>query len=79
MLTYPESPDGQGRIQIPTDLRALAGITNQVLIIGTFQRIELWDPKSFERFESGNGDLCLGRSDLGWKYDLEQVLLGDRG
>ncbi len=79
MLTQPESPDGQGRIQIPTRLRELAGISNQVLIIGTFQRIELWDPKVFERFESGDTDMGLGQSSNAWKYDLEKVLLGDRG
>jgi MraZ protein len=79
MLTQPETPDGQGRMQIPASLRELAGITNQVLIIGTFQRIELWDPKIFERFESGDGDLTLGMPNLDWKYDLEKVLLGDRG
>ncbi len=78
LLTHPETPDGQGRMQIPTPLRELAGITKEVLIIGTYQRIELWDPKTFEIFESGNGDLTMGRPNFGWKYDLEKVLLGDR-
>ncbi|HHI79170.1 MAG TPA: hypothetical protein ENK02_04260 [Planctomycetes bacterium] len=78
MLTHPETPDNQGRVLIPPRLRELAGITDQVLIIGTFHRIELWDPKTFERFESGDMDMDLGQPSNAWKYDLERVLLGDR-
>jgi len=37
--------DKQGRIAISQKLLEYAGITKDILIIGAFHRIELWDPK----------------------------------
>jgi len=36
--------DKQGRIAIPQKLLDYAGITKDILIIGAFHRIELWNP-----------------------------------
>ncbi|MBC8428895.1 MAG: division/cell wall cluster transcriptional repressor MraZ [FCB group bacterium] len=41
---HPVSIDGQGRIMIPSDLLEISCIDHEVLFIGTFNAIELWDP-----------------------------------
>jgi MraZ protein len=35
--------DGQGRISIPTTLRAFAGLDGEVLVAGAPSRLEIWD------------------------------------
>lgn len=37
-------PDKQGRISIPPLLRAYAGLTRDVVVIGVMDRLEIWDP-----------------------------------
>jgi len=44
--------DGQGRMALSKRLMDFANITEKVLIIGTLERIELWDPATFDRQES---------------------------
>lgn len=41
-------PDKQGRIGIPALLRAYAGITKDVVVVGVGDRIEIWDPSVHE-------------------------------
>jgi MraZ protein len=36
-------PDGQGRIFIPQRLRDFAGIGREAVVIGAYERIEVWD------------------------------------
>jgi len=42
--------DSQSRITIPQDLLKFAGIENEVLILGVLERIEIWNPKTFEEY-----------------------------
>lgn len=44
------SLDGQGRIGIPKPLADYAGIAERALIIGAFDRIEIWDPAVFDNY-----------------------------
>lgn len=48
-------PDKVGRIILPLGLRKFAGITNQVVIVGVEDRVELWAP---DRWESAMNALC---------------------
>jgi MraZ protein len=41
--------DGQGRLLIPQRLRA------EVVVLGVFDRMEIWDRETHERYESGHG------------------------
>lgn len=42
--------DGQGRISLPKPLTEFASIGERALILGAYDRIEIWDPDTFERY-----------------------------
>ncbi|MBI4512603.1 MAG: division/cell wall cluster transcriptional repressor MraZ [Gemmatimonadetes bacterium] len=46
-------PDKQGRILIPERLKQAIKLDTEVLIVGALDRIELWNPKTFEEITSG--------------------------
>ncbi|HKJ01753.1 MAG TPA: division/cell wall cluster transcriptional repressor MraZ [Longimicrobiales bacterium] len=51
------SPDKQGRILIPAALQERATLSGAVLLLGMSDRIELWDPATYENVvESQTGD-----------------------
>ena len=37
--------DGQGRVLLPTELRAWAGVEREALVIGVYSAIEVWSPE----------------------------------
>ena len=39
--------DRQGRIILPPNLRQFAGVNAQVMVVGVFDRLEVWDAKTF--------------------------------
>ena len=52
-------PDGQGRILIPAKLRKYADLEKEVVVIGSFDRAEIWNAERWDReeamaFESGS-------------------------
>lgn len=44
--------DKQGRIAIPQNLIKFAQIEKEVLIIGTLEKLEMWNPKIYEKYIS---------------------------
>jgi transcriptional regulator MraZ len=44
--------DGQARLSIPQELREYASIQGEVRVIGTLDKIELWDPKIYEEYKN---------------------------
>jgi MraZ protein len=42
--------DGQARIMIPRELLQLAGIENEVVILGVLERIEIWNPAIYAEY-----------------------------
>lgn len=46
-------PDKQGRILIPDRLRTGPGLEDEVLIVGALDKIEIWDPETFEQCTAG--------------------------
>jgi MraZ protein len=46
--------DAQGRLLVPQRLRTEAGISRDAVVLGVFDRMEIWDRETHERFESAN-------------------------
>jgi MraZ protein len=46
--------DAQGRLLVPQRLRAEAGIRKDAVVLGVFDRMEIWDRATYERYESGH-------------------------
>ena len=47
--------DSQGRLLVPQRLRAEAGIRKEAVVVGVFDRMEIWDRETHERYEAGHG------------------------
>lgn len=46
------TPDKQGRILIPQDLRTFAGLTKDLVIIGASNKAEIWDSQRWNEMNS---------------------------
>lgn len=44
--------DKQGRVMLPEYLRSFAGLKKQVVVAGLYNRLELWDQKSWEAYKT---------------------------
>ena len=50
-------PDKQGRVVIPANLREIAGLGKDVVVIGVMSRIEIWSKEAWEAYNaSANED-----------------------
>ena len=65
-----EVPDKQGRITIPSVLREYASLSKDVMVIGAMNRIEIWDPASWQHVLRGAGAEVLGAQRRGLPGDL---------
>lgn len=48
------TPDAQGRILIPVKLRDYAALEKEVIINGSFGRLEIWNPQRWEAIEKAS-------------------------
>lgn len=48
--------DSQARLSIPSELREYAKIGGEVRIIGTLDKIELWNPGEYEKYRSSQSE-----------------------
>ncbi len=62
-----ESPDGQGRITVPPQLREYAGLRKDCVVIGADTRVEVWDAEAWTRY--------LAEREQGFA-DAEEVIPG---
>jgi MraZ protein len=59
--TYEVTFDAQGRFPIPAGSREWAGLDLEVLVIGMFDRVELWSPARYdEKISAANLELLEG-------------------
>ncbi len=49
-------PDGQGRILIPAKLREYASLEKDVVVIGSFDRVEIWNAQRWAALEQEDFD-----------------------
>ncbi|MBA3021575.1 division/cell wall cluster transcriptional repressor MraZ [Propionicimonas sp.] len=47
-----ELPDSQGRVGIPAPLRAYAGLAKEIVVIGAFNRLEVWDAVAWAEYSA---------------------------
>ena len=47
-----ELPDSQGRVTVPPPLRAYAGLSKEIVVIGAFNRLEVWDPATWAAYSA---------------------------
>jgi MraZ protein len=47
-----ETPDKQGRITIPSHLRAYAGLDKDCVVVGAINRVEVWDAGAWEAYST---------------------------
>lgn len=45
-------PDKQGRVLIPTYLREYANLSSDVIVAGSHNRLEIWDPDAYQHENS---------------------------
>ncbi|GIL15850.1 MAG: transcriptional regulator MraZ [Chloroflexota bacterium] len=44
-----DSPDKQGRVNLPQTLREYANLNGEVMVVGAFDHVELWNPSLYEQ------------------------------
>jgi MraZ protein len=47
-----ETPDKQGRITVPPDLRAYAGLDKDCVVVGAIDRVEVWNPAAWDQYST---------------------------
>ena len=61
--------DKQGRMLVPEYLRQYAGMDKQVIVVGLYNRLELWDSAKWDSYkqdtEAKSGDIAEALDDLG--------------
>lgn len=64
-----ECPVKQGRISIPPDLREIAGLTKEVVLVGELKRFEIWEKDrwaaEFEQSKESFPEVSQSLSELG--------------
>lgn len=48
--SHPSNVDGQGRITIPRKLLVSSGIQDMALVIGSIDRVNVWNPERFDQW-----------------------------
>ncbi len=51
-----ESPDKQGRITVPVALRSYAGLAKDCVVLGTNDKLEIWDKAAWDHYLEGQED-----------------------
>ncbi len=49
-LASEQVPDKQGRVTITPELRQYAGLERDAVVIGVYDRIEVWEPRSWTAY-----------------------------
>ncbi len=58
------TPDPQGRIGLTDKQKQYAGLERKVMVVGNFERIEVWDPERYQQHLGKPDAMDMGMSDL---------------
>jgi MraZ protein len=61
--------DGQNRVLLPKPLMEFAGIEKEVFILGTLNKIELWNPAKYEEY--------INKEDMAFEDIAQQVMINN--
>jgi len=50
-------PDKQGRVTVPAQLRAYAGLDRDILVTGAVDHGEIWNPETWQRYRDAEQDV----------------------
>lgn len=50
---FESEEDNQGRILLPKELRTFANLTKDIVLIGAFNRVELWSAEAWDKYSNG--------------------------
>ncbi|MDR1711721.1 MAG: division/cell wall cluster transcriptional repressor MraZ [Propionibacteriaceae bacterium] len=64
-----ELADSQGRVVIPAPLRDYAGLSKDIVVIGAFNRLEVWDAKTWEAYSAAQEEVFADLDEAGWDID----------
>lgn len=57
-------PDKQGRVSIPAPLRSYAGLGKEIAVVGSFDRVEVWDVTAWERYQASQVEAYAGMDNI---------------
>ena len=60
---YKEIPDKQGRVVVPADLRAYAGLDRELTVIGAGARAEIWNTTAWREYLTVQEDVFANTAD----------------
>lgn len=58
-----EIADRQGRVTLPAVLRTYAGLTRDCVVIGAYNRVEIWDATAWQRYSDEQEDVYANWSE----------------
>lgn len=58
--------DSQGRILIPANLKEYANIEKEIIIIGVYDRIEIWNSETYQKYKPDGESLEKFAAELGF-------------
>ncbi len=58
--------DKQGRVLLPGNLLNYAGITDEVTVLGLYNKIEIWSKATYESYKPNGEELNIFAGDLGF-------------
>ncbi len=47
-----QTPDKQGRVSVPQNLRDYAGLGKEITVVGAFNRVEIWDTQTWTEYSN---------------------------
>jgi len=60
----PATPDKQGRVAIPQQLREYAGLQRDVTVVGQFKRVEIWDSQRWRDLDRAGDEVLAAGTDI---------------
>lgn len=58
------TPNSQGRISIPQNLREVAQLSKDAVVVGMDKRVEIWDKDKFDEFNKVNQPAVISALDM---------------